>query len=218
MIDKNLKIKEKKGTDYESDSFVIALVVFLIVVVIAVITVSSWLSSDFSKHLSEIDKAREFSKSFEKEKKIQGRKYVHSYYPIYSYPYKDYIGNDKINGKNVFILGEGTGWAYSNSYFTLADYKDSDVIKEFAVEKNRVNFIRTDDEIIPKIRTTEIIFYTFAKNNRDTIFGKRETLYEIDFLIPKSKRVFLVNIGELKKAESMQKIKNMNNDVFHSRK
>lgn len=86
------------------------------------------------------------------------------------------------------------GWAFSNSYFTLADYKDSDVIKEFAVEKNRVNFIRTDDETIPKIRTTEIIFYTFAKNNKDTIFGKRETLYEIDFLIPKSKRVSLVNI------------------------
>lgn len=223
MIDKNLKIKEKKETDYESDYFVIGLVVFLIVVVIAVITVSSYFISGYSNKLSEIDKAREFSKSFEKEKKIQekkiqGRKYVRSYYPIYSYPYKDYIGNNKINDKNAFILGEGTGWTFSNSYFTLADYKDSYAIREFVVEKDRVNFIRTTDEdTIPKIRTTEIIFYTFAKNNKDTIFGKRETLYEIDFLIPRSKRVFLVNIGELKNAESMQKINNMNNNIFHSR-
>ncbi|EEB64390.1 hypothetical protein CAPSP0001_2750 [Capnocytophaga sputigena ATCC 33612] len=44
-------------------------------------------------------------KSLEKERKIQGREYVYSYYPIYSYPYKDYVENDKINYKNIFILG-----------------------------------------------------------------------------------------------------------------
>jgi hypothetical protein len=57
-------------------------------------------------------------KSLEKERKIQGREYVYSYYPIYSYPYKDYVENDKINYKNVFILGEEMGY----SYFTLLDY------------------------------------------------------------------------------------------------
>lgn len=146
---------------------------------------------------------------------VKRKEYVYSYYPMYSYSYENYVENESFDSKNVFVLGENNGGSsFTDFYFTLADYKSPDVIKEFEIEKNRVNFIRDDKDTISQIKITEEISYLSVKRifSKDTLIQKRELLNEVDFLIPKNKKIILIDIGVLRKKNN---INNYNYDRYN---